>query len=292
MGHPEGMVRVAGLVCKVGKLSGTGKVEVALDTGRGYTEAAAGRVAGVDILDRVGKVDRPSAEVAVGKAAALGTELVTDRVGKVAEVGSMVVDTEVDKDMVHRVAEAGILVAAGIRDTSGPLDTWAQVAQEVVGKVQDTWAAWVPWAVVAASVALGSWGTWGVSVVSEAEDTFGSISSVVEVSLEAWGTGLGKAVGRVAVGWAFGVLRPFATARWAGWDTLLERQTRLLSLVGLSTGSALLILLVPRLRCKFRRRARWLSSSLTHQRRTTTKVPPLLLPQVSRQFLRQGNDFW
>lgn len=121
--------------------------------------------------------------------------------GRVPEVGNKVVDTEVDRDMVHRAAEAGILVAAGIRDTSEPLDTWAEVAQEVVGKVQDTWAAWVSWAVVEAAVVVGSWGTWGVSVVSEAEDTFGSISSVVEVSLVAWGTGLGKAVDRAAVGW-------------------------------------------------------------------------------------------
>lgn len=69
MGYSEGRMAAGRLVCKVGKLSGTGKVEVAWDTGRGSTEAAVDTVAGVDILDRVGKVDRPSAEVAVGKAA-------------------------------------------------------------------------------------------------------------------------------------------------------------------------------------------------------------------------------
>lgn len=145
----------------------------------------------------VDKVDRFWVEGEVGKEAVWDTERVVDKVGTVVEVDSRLEDMAVDKGKVRKAVAADTPFVVDIRDTLAFLDTWVAVVREVADRVADIWVVEVPWVAVEAATELDTWDTWEAWVVSEAEDTFDSISSAADTSSprvfhRAWDKGVGK----------------------------------------------------------------------------------------------------
>lgn len=145
----------------------------------------------------VDKVDRFLVEGEVGKEAVWDTERVVDKVDTVVEVDSRLEDMAVDKGKVRKAVAADTPFVVDIRDTLAFLDTLVAVVREVADRVADIWVVEVPWVAVEAATELDTWDTWEAWVVSEAEDTFDSISSAADTSSprffhRAWDKGVSK----------------------------------------------------------------------------------------------------